>query len=118
MAAVILTPNISVFVQQKRELQELRESVEMHRQAVNEAEAVKLKWQDPVYIRAQARERLYYVMPGETQLAVLSDGVTIPQDEKYVVSESIAPMERNWTLDFARSVVQAGITTANPQDFE
>lgn len=117
VAGIVLTPNITVFLQQKRELNERRLSVELHRQALDEAEAAKLKWQDPVYIRAQARDRLYYVMPGETQLSVLTDGLTIPTDEVRVISGEIAQMEHNWPLDLARSVVISGTTSANPQDF-
>ena len=29
------------------------------------------KWQDPEYVRIQARERLFYVRPGETPLLVV-----------------------------------------------
>ena len=31
------------------------------------------KWQDPEYVRGQARARLFYVMPGETPLIILMD---------------------------------------------
>lgn len=117
-AAVVLTPNISIFVQQQNEITQLRESVELHRKTVSEAESAKLKWQDPVYIRAQARERLFYMMPGQTQLTVIADGVEIPEDQTNQVSKNIESMPHNWPLDFANSVLQAGITDADPQDIQ
>ncbi|HUH53779.1 MAG TPA: septum formation initiator family protein [Microbacteriaceae bacterium] len=116
-AAIVLAPNISVFVQQKKEIAQLRESVNLHKKAVDETEAEKLKWQDPVFIKAQARERLYYVMPGETQLSVITDGVEIPVDDDKQVSDSISQTESNWPLDFAKSIIRAGTTADNPKDF-
>ena len=34
-------------------------------------EAERDRWQDPVYIRSQARDRLYYVLPGEVSYLVM-----------------------------------------------
>lgn len=117
MAVLILTPNITGYIQQQTELRELRESVELHRKALSEAEAEKLKWSDPVYIKAQARERLYYVMPGETQIAVLTDGVELPVDEETKVSAELTKIESDWPKDLAVSILKAGVTSDSPQDF-
>lgn len=116
-AAFVLSPSISVFVQQKKEIKELRESVEIHKNTVNETEAEKLKWQDPVFIRAQARERLFYVMPGEIQLSVIADGVNIPEDKIVDVSDEIMVTKKNWLNDFAQSIVQSGLTTEDAGSF-
>lgn len=43
---------------QKREAEEARERVERLRDQ-------KARWEDPAYVRRQAREHLHYVMPGE-----------------------------------------------------
>lgn len=113
--AVVLTPSISVYMQQQREISQLRESVDLHRKAVSEIEAEQLKWQDPVYIRAQARDRLYYVMPGEIQLAVLEDGVVIPVDDVAPVSSELTQAEQSWAKVLVTSVLQSGTTSATPQ---
>nr|WP_202451765.1 septum formation initiator family protein [Streptomyces sp. SID4948] len=44
---------------QRRAAQRTKEKVELLREE-------KARWQDPDYVRAQARERLHYVLPGET----------------------------------------------------
>ncbi|MFC7764895.1 FtsB family cell division protein [Leucobacter soli] len=64
LGALIVSPTLSTYVQQQREIAELRRSVQLHRDAVAEIDAERLKWQDPTYVRAQARGRLFYVMPG------------------------------------------------------
>lgn len=34
------------------------------------------RWQDPAYVRSQARSRLHYVLPGETAYVLLTPGGT------------------------------------------
>lgn len=115
--AVVLTPSISIYMQQQREIAQLRESVELHRKSVSEIEAEQLKWQDPIYIRAQARDRLYYVMPGEIQLAVLEEGVVIPVDPVEDVSPKLTQSQQNWAKTLVTSTLQSGTTDATPQQF-
>lgn len=116
VAAVVLTPSFSTYVQQQREIAQLKESVEMHRESLEEMEAQQLKWQDPVYIRAQARERLYYVLPGEVQLTVIDDGVVIPEDEVAEAHSTLTKTERDWVREFAVSILGAGTTGKNPDE--
>lgn len=116
VAAVVLTPSFSTYLAQQREIAQLRESVDMHRQALDDIEEQQLKWKDPVYIRAQARERLFYVMPGEVQLTVIEDGVVIPDDVPLHTSAELTTTDRDWARDFAVSVLGAGTTTAAPED--
>lgn len=59
VGALILTPTLSTYVQQQREIAELRASVALHREQVAEIDAERLNWQDPAYVRAQARGRLF-----------------------------------------------------------
>ena len=42
------------------------------------------RWQDPVYIRSQARDRLYYVLPGEVSYLVMdSEGLDFSDTSKH-----------------------------------
>ena len=50
-----------------------------------EAEVAELRgavalWQDPAFVRAQARERLNFVRPGEVGLVVLGTETTVPAE--------------------------------------
>lgn len=114
VAVIVLTPSLSLYLQQQREIAQRTESVEMHRKALTELEQQQLKWEDPVYIRAQARERLYYVMPGEVQLAVIEDGVVIPEDTVDEVSAELTKEHRDWARDIVSSLLIAGTTDADP----
>lgn len=104
LGAVIVSPMLSTYVQQQRELTELRASVEERRQAVAAAEAERVKWQDPAYVRAQARGRLFYVMPGETQLGIIDD-VVIPPESTETTSEALTQRSQNWAVTLLRSTL-------------
>lgn len=105
--AVILSPSISTFVQQQREIAQLRESVKQHREAVERIDAERAQWKDPSYVRAEARDRLSYVLPGETQLSIISD-VVLPVESQEETSAELTAVERNWAQDLAVSVIAAG----------
>ena len=113
--AVIVSPSVSTFVQQRREISELRESVRLHRESVETIDQERVKWKDPAYIRAQARDRLFYVLPGETQLSVIDD-VVIPDVSDDVPSAELTAVERNWAKTLASSVLIAGTTAHTPDE--
>ncbi len=114
VGALIVSPTLSTYVQQQRELADLRESVQLHRDAVAEADSERLKWQDPAYVRAQARGRLFYVMPGETQLSIIDD-VVIPAESDEETSDRLTQIERNWARTLVSSMLIAATTSASPE---
>lgn len=105
--ALILSPNISTFVQQQREISQLRESVRQYREAVDAIDAERAQWKDPAFVRAQARDRLSYVLPGETQLSIIAD-VVLPAEPQDTTSANLTQVERNWAKDIAASVIASG----------
>lgn len=108
---VIVSPSLSTFVSQQREIAELRRSVAEHREAVDEIDAERAKWKDPVYVKSQARDRLYYVLPGETQLNVIDD-VLMPVESTEQTSATLSRTESNWAKSLAASVISAGLAPA------
>lgn len=55
---------------------EMEQSIQTAKDAVVDMQAERDRWQDPAYIRSQARDRLYYVLPGEVSYLVMdSDGL-------------------------------------------
>lgn len=113
--AIIVSPSLTTYIQQQREIAELRESVAEHEGAVDDIDAERAQWRDPVYVRAQARERLFYVMPGETQLNVVDD-IVLPAEHDEETNAELAPIDTNWAQGVAASVLGAGITDATPAE--
>lgn len=113
--SVIVSPSLSTYIQQQRELTDLRESVRQEQEAVDKIDAERAKWRDPAYVRTQARDRLFYVLPGETQLNVINDAV-LPAESTETTDAKLSRIESNWAQGLAASFMQAGTTTAEPQD--
>ncbi|WP_110182124.1 FtsB family cell division protein [Nocardioides solisilvae] len=78
--AVSYASSLRAYLDQRADIREMRESIEQRRASIAELEREKARWEDPAFVRAQARERFGYVMPGETGFQVLdADGK--PLDE-------------------------------------
>ena len=56
---------------QRAPINALRQQVSASEERVAKAKAELARWNDPAYVKAQARARLHFVMPGETQYIVI-----------------------------------------------
>lgn len=71
--AVIITPTLNSYLQQKHQIGELGAQVTSKQKSVGAKESELKKWtDDPAFVKKQARDRLGFVSPGET-LTVLVD---------------------------------------------
>ena len=68
--ALVLAPPIQNYFTQRAQINALRAQVDSDRSALEAARLELIRWQDPDYVKAQARERLHFVMPGERQYIV------------------------------------------------
>jgi cell division protein FtsB len=80
MLAVAYTWPVKEYLRQHGELARLRAASAATQARVDTLEAQKKRWADPAYVQAQARERLHFVLPGETAFVVLQpDHPALPQ---------------------------------------
>lgn len=75
LVALVLayTYPIRVYLAQESQIAKMKQAQETQRALIGEKAAEVALWQDPEYVEAQARARLFYVRPGETPLIVLND---------------------------------------------
>ncbi|TPQ17116.1 FtsB family cell division protein [Streptomyces sporangiiformans] len=59
------------YVSQRAEIADLQQEREQARERVEELRDLKARWQDDEYAEQRIRERLHYVMPGETGYIVI-----------------------------------------------
>jgi cell division protein FtsB len=71
---VALAYPIRQYVSQRAEVADLQRQQEQARQRVEQLRDLKARWQDDAYAEQQIRERLHYVMPGETGFVVVDPG--------------------------------------------
>ena len=77
LAFVLVYPTLHSYLAEKSAVDALRAQVAAAQQTNSDLQADLARWKDPAYITAQARERLSFVMPGETAWRVV-DPQTVP----------------------------------------
>lgn len=69
--AVSYASSMRAYITQRSHIQDLKEAIAERETNINALEREKRRWEDPAYVRAQARERFGYLLPGETGYQVL-----------------------------------------------
>ncbi|WP_246125192.1 FtsB family cell division protein [Cellulomonas xylanilytica] len=112
LAFVLVYPTLHSYLQQRVEVDQLRAEVEAARERNDDLEADLLRWDDEAYVRAQARERLSFVMPGEKAFRVI-DPETVP-DTPPAAEGPASVLDSGSTLPWYatvwESVAVAGVT--------
>ena len=68
--ALTIAPPVKHYFTQRALISALKSRLSADQNALQQARQELLQWQDPEYIKSQARERLHFVMPGERQYIV------------------------------------------------
>lgn len=110
VAIMVLAPGLRIFVEQRNELADLRAQVSIQQEQVAQMEAERARWDDPSYLRAQARDRLFFVMPGDVSYLVIND-VVVEQESTQPVSKTIQVTDTDWVKSMFNSVMVAGLST-------
>lgn len=111
---VVLAPSLRIWVEQQQEIAGLESAVTSQEEQVGQLEDERARWDDPSYIETQARERLYYVKPGEYSYLVIDDGATITTASGVPISEKLQTTEVDWVKTMLSSILTAGLTDAAP----
>jgi cell division protein FtsB len=74
--ALTIAPPVKHYFTQRAQINALKSQLSADNSALQKARQELLLWQDPEYIKSQARERLHFVLPGERQYIVIDDSTT------------------------------------------
>ena len=103
--ALVLAPPIQHYFTQRAQINALQAQVDSDRAALEAARLELMRWQDPEYVKAQARERLHFVMPGERQYIVTGT----PSGDGEVTSNKVADQLEDgspWYIRMIASITQ------------
>ena len=122
IAAFMLAPDMQAYLDQRKRIADMEESIRLAEQELATALAERDRWRDPNYIRSQARDRLYYVLPGEVSYLVMNaDGFTdsdqagtlgemLEQQRRTdAISDSVAATDENWVDAVLESVLRSAL---------
>ncbi|MHA7271590.1 FtsB family cell division protein [Arthrobacter sp. HLT1-20] len=81
VVTLLLAPNVHTYLQQRAEISALRDDIAAKEAQQSAYSAELLRWDDPAYIKQQARDRVSMLMPGETGYWVYgADGAAGTED--------------------------------------
>lgn len=123
-----LAPSIQIWYEQRREIADYQAMVEQAKADLEDMKAERARWDDEVYIRSQARDRLYFVMPGEVSFLVMdADGIDLSDTSGTVgamlaerrkiddFSAEVVASKGSWIENFLESAVRAGLEEPNEE---
>jgi cell division protein FtsB len=121
-AAFMLARPLQIWFTERQAIADLQAQVAQAKSDLNHMKSERARWEDPVYIRAQARDRLYYVMPGEVSYLVMGNNGLNSSDvsgtlgakladrrNTTTISKSILQTKNNWMDNMVESVLRSGI---------
>ena len=124
LGVFLLAPQLQLWFNQRQKITDAQAQLAQIRASNNHLRNDKNRWEDPVYVRSQARDRLFYVLPGEISYLVVgaetvnaSDatgtlGEKLAQQRKTSqISTSISQTKNSWVTNLVESVVVAGLDT-------
>jgi cell division protein FtsB len=123
-----LAPSIQIWYEQQRQIADYRALVEQAKENLEGMQQERLRWDDEVYIRAQARDRLYFVMPGEVSFLVMdAEGIDLSDTSGTVgamlaeqrkssgFSLEVLASKKNWVEALLESTLRAGLEEPNQE---
>ena len=116
VAFAVLFPTVRAYLAQRSELDRLATQVAEAERAERDLQAELDRWQDPAYVAAQARERLQFVLPGETSYRVIDPEVIVEAPEIEITTDGsgtgpavpLGAGQRPWYATVWQSVEEAG----------
>ena len=106
LALAIALP-VKHYFTQRAQISALNAQLTNDHKALAAARQELLLWQDPEYVKSQARERLHFVLPGERQYIVTEDGTTTDAVQTNKVANSLTDGQP-WYARLIASISETG----------
>ena len=105
--ALTIAPPVKHYFTQRAQISALKAELSADNTALEKAREELLLWQDPEYIKSQARERLHFVLPGERQYIVTDGENNQQQNGTTKIASSLADGQP-WYSRLIASISETG----------
>ena len=102
-----LAPPVKHYFTQRAQISALNSQLSADNSALQKARKELLLWQDPEYIKTQARERLHFVLPGERQYIVTEGKTTESQNGTTKIASALVDGQP-WYARLIASISETG----------
>ena len=105
--ALTIAPPVKHYFTQRAQISALKSQLSADNTALQKAREELTLWQDPEYVKSQARERLHFVMPGERQYIVTDGENNQQQNGTTKIASSLADGQP-WYARLIASISETG----------
>jgi Septum formation initiator len=118
IGVLVVAPTLQMYLGQRQQISQLQQQNARTKSSIDALKTEAGRWSDPSYIKAQARDRLLYVMPGETSYLVIDDRVAPTAKADAPVSTGIQKTQSDWLATLLGSVLTAGTTNGTADSLD
>ncbi len=105
--ALTIAPPVKHYFTQRAQISALKAQLSADNTALQKAREELTLWQDPEYVKSQARERLHFVLPGERQYIVTEGENVANQNSSTKIASSLADGQP-WYSRLIASISETG----------
>jgi cell division protein FtsB len=128
IGVLTLAPSLQLLFEQRRDIADYQALVEQAKAELEGMKEERLRWDDEFYVRSQARDRLYFVMPGEVSFLVMdAEGIDVSDTSGSVgamlaeqrrgsgFSQEVVASKASWVELILESALRAGLEQPNQE---
>lgn len=115
VAVATLSPTIQQLIGQRQHIAQLEAEIASTTDSIEDLVQQQARWEDPAYIRAEARGRLLFVEPGDTTYVVIDESKPKAPYKPVEVSVEVRETKTESGELFLDSLIRAS-TAAAPQE--
>ncbi len=102
------TSTFHAWWQQRSDIQSTKAEIAMRKQAIADLEDQMARWDDPAYVKQQAKERFGWVSPGEVGYRVIGSDGKVQGADVPTLDSPAQPADPEWYDKLWGSVKEAG----------
>ena len=106
---LVLAPTIKSYVTVRQQVAQAQQGVDLTKEEIERLQLERDQWKDPAFIQSEARERLFYMNPGEIVYLVQDDLPEVEDEEPAPVSAEAKASESDWMGAMLRSITESGL---------
>lgn len=112
VAVATLSPTIQQLIGQRQHIAQLEDEISTTTMDIEALEEGQARWDDPAYVKAQARGRLLFVEPGDTSYVVVDESTPQAPYEPISVSVEVHETKTDSGELFLDSLIRASTADA------
>ncbi|RIJ56303.1 FtsB family cell division protein [Clavibacter phaseoli] len=122
LTVVVLAPGLRIYLEQRQQLSSLQSAVDAQKGTIAQLQDQRARYDDPAFLKAQVRDRLFYVMPGETSYLVrglpASSGDDTTTPDGAPISADLQETKQDWVQALLGSALTSALSDTPPDQLQ